>query len=85
MLSYFKSGLNEMLYHSALEPWSYFLSGEQGQTPDPHYDPLEFWVCEADKRGLNFHLCLNLIGLGRLLGGIGESAYKPLDNNLKND
>ncbi len=30
------------LYKSELEPWSFFLSGVQGQAPDPSYDPLQF-------------------------------------------
>src|SRR5690606_19973182 len=41
----------DALYDSKLEPWSYFLTGEIGKRPDPYYDPLEFWVEEAHKRG----------------------------------
>ena len=42
----------DALYLSDIEPWSYYLSGVQGQAPDPYYDPLEFWVIEAHKRGI---------------------------------
>ena len=49
----------DALYQSKLEPWSYFLTGEQGIPPDPYYDPLSFWIEEAHKRGLELHAWLN--------------------------
>ncbi|MCF6237359.1 MAG: family 10 glycosylhydrolase, partial [Candidatus Marinimicrobia bacterium] len=49
----------DALYESDLEPWSYFLTGEQGSPPDPYYDPLTFWVAEAHKRGLELHTWFN--------------------------
>ncbi len=49
----------DALYKSKFEPWSYFLTGEQGLPPDPYYDPLSFWIEEAHKRGLELHAWLN--------------------------
>ena len=49
----------DALYKSSYEPWSYFLTGETGRAPQPYYDPLEFWVEEAHKRGLELHVWLN--------------------------
>ena len=49
----------DALYRSDLEPWSYYLTGEQGKAPDPYYDPLEFWVKEAHDRGLELHVWFN--------------------------
>jgi uncharacterized lipoprotein YddW (UPF0748 family) len=49
----------DALYKTALEPWSYYLTGAQGQAPDPYYDPLEFWVEEAHKRGIELHAWFN--------------------------
>jgi len=49
----------DALYKSDLEPWSAFLTGKQGQAPDPYYDPLEFWVAESHKRGIEFHTWFN--------------------------
>jgi len=49
----------DALYNSVYEPWSYFLTGEIGRRPEPYYDPLEFWVEEAHKRGLELHVWLN--------------------------
>ncbi len=49
----------DALYSSELEPWSYYLTGEMGTAPDPYYDPLEFWVEESHKRGLELHTWFN--------------------------
>lgn len=49
----------DALYNSTLEPWSIFLNGETGKAPHPYYDPLEFWVEEAHKRGMELHVWLN--------------------------
>ncbi len=49
----------DALYESALEPWSYYLTGKQGEAPSPYYDPLEFWIEEAHKRGLELHVWMN--------------------------
>jgi uncharacterized lipoprotein YddW (UPF0748 family) len=47
-------------YAKSLEPWSEWLTGEQGKAPSPYYDPLEFMIDESHKRGLEFHAWLNL-------------------------
>ncbi len=49
----------DALYNSSLEPWSYYLTGEQGKPPAPYYDPLEFWIKEAHDRGMELHVWLN--------------------------
>jgi uncharacterized lipoprotein YddW (UPF0748 family) len=49
----------DALYPSALEPWSYYLTGVQGQAPEPFYDPLAFWIEEAHNRGLELHVWFN--------------------------
>ncbi len=49
----------DALYKSDIEPWSYYLTGEEGKAPDPYYDPLEFWITEAHKRGIELHAWLN--------------------------
>ncbi|MDQ6757382.1 MAG: family 10 glycosylhydrolase [Bacteroidota bacterium] len=49
----------DALYKSSIEPWSYYLTGEQGKAPEPFYDPLEFWVEAAHDRGLELHVWLN--------------------------
>jgi len=49
----------DALYESTYEPWSYWLTKEQGTAPDPFYDPLEFAVAEAHKRGMELHAWFN--------------------------
>jgi uncharacterized lipoprotein YddW (UPF0748 family) len=47
----------DALYRSALEPWSEYLTGEQGR--DPGYDPLAEWVAGAHRHGLELHAWFN--------------------------
>lgn len=49
----------DALYASQLEPWSEFLTGRQGQSPTPAWDPLEFVIRESHKRSLEVHAWLN--------------------------
>jgi uncharacterized lipoprotein YddW (UPF0748 family) len=49
----------DALYESEIEPWSYYLTGKQGKAPEPHYDPLHFWIEAAHDRGLELHAWLN--------------------------
>ena len=49
----------DALYASELEPWSEWLTGQQGVAPDPFYDPLQFTIDECRKRGLDIHVWLN--------------------------
>lgn len=50
----------DALYRSTLEPWSEYLTGEQGKAPDdPSYDPLAFAVAEAHRRGMELHAWFN--------------------------
>lgn len=47
----------DAFYPSKFGPWSEYLTGIQGK--DPGYDPLEFMIEEAHKRGLEFHAWFN--------------------------
>ncbi len=50
----------DAIYPSTLEPWTEFLSGEQGKAPgDAAWDPLAFWVQQAHQRGLELHAWIN--------------------------
>lgn len=61
----------DAFYPSPYEPWSEWLTGKQGQAPDPWYDPLQFAIDESRKRGLNIHVWLN--------------PYRLLQNTAKAD
>ncbi len=49
----------DALYKSDLEPWSRFLTGQQGKAPAPYWDPLEWMVNECHKRGMELHAWIN--------------------------
>jgi uncharacterized lipoprotein YddW (UPF0748 family) len=49
----------DALYPSPYEPWSHWLTGKQGEKPNPYYDPLQFIIDEAHKRCMEVHLWLN--------------------------
>ena len=49
----------DAMYDSDLEPWSEFLTGQQGKAPEGGFDPLK-WACdEAHKRGIELHAWFN--------------------------
>ena len=58
----------DALYFSSLEPWSAYLTGRQGQAPDPWYDPLAFAVDAAHARGLELHAWFNPYRAGHPAG-----------------
>ena len=49
----------DAFYAKSGEPWSKWLTGKQGQAPNPAYDPLEFAITEAHKRGMELHAWFN--------------------------
>lgn len=49
----------DALYHSDIEPWSRYLTGQQGRAPQPYWDPLEWMVAECHKRGMELHAWIN--------------------------
>lgn len=50
----------DAFYKSSLEPWSRFMTGEQGKAPDDsNFDPLEFLADECHSRGMELHAWLN--------------------------
>jgi uncharacterized lipoprotein YddW (UPF0748 family) len=63
----------DALYASELEPWSEFLSGEQGCTPRASFDPLPFMIEEAHRRCMEFHAWFNPYRAGKRQGATGLS------------
>lgn len=64
-----KNGINAILlqvrpaadafYAKSRELWSRYLTGTQGKSPYPYYDPLEFAIKEAHQRGIELHAWFN--------------------------
>jgi len=74
----------DALYKSKYEPWSYFLTGQIGKNPYPDYDPLEFWIEESHKRGIELHVWLNPFRAHHTNGGsvTSESMVKKSPENV---
>ena len=49
----------DALYASKIEPWSRFLTGQQGVAPSPYWDPLQWMITECHKRGMELHAWIN--------------------------
>ncbi len=68
--SHKKTGINALFvqvrtaadafYAIGNEPWSEWLTGEQGKPPYPIYDPLPFMIQTAHDKEMEFHAWLNL-------------------------
>jgi uncharacterized lipoprotein YddW (UPF0748 family) len=65
----------DAFYPSPYEPWSEWLTGKQGTPPSPYYDPLQFMITEAHKRGMEFHAWCNPY---RAVFSVGHSSISPL-------
>ena len=64
----------DALYQSSIEPWSYYVSGQQGVAPNPFYDPLQFAVEETHKRGMELHAWFNPY---RAVRSVGSYTLSP--------
>ena len=65
----------DAFYKSNYEPWSHWLTGEQGKAPKPLYDPLQFAINESHKRGMELHAWFNPYRAVR------DTALYSLDEN----
>ncbi len=64
----------DALYQSPYEPWSIWLTGTQGNAPNPIWDPLEFAVTEAHQRGMELHAWFNPYRAERSAGSYSTSV-----------
>lgn len=64
----------DAFYPSPFEPWSQWLTGVQGQPPFPYYDPLQFTIDEAHKRGFEYHAWVNPY---RANFAVGKASIAP--------
>lgn len=49
----------DAFYLSPHEPWSWYLTGQQGKAPADGFDPLRFAIEESHKRGIELHAWCN--------------------------
>jgi uncharacterized lipoprotein YddW (UPF0748 family) len=64
----------DALYPSELEPWSEYVSGQQGRAPEPAWDPLRALLDAAHARGIAVHAWINPF---RARAGAAESKADP--------
>ena len=67
----------DAFYKSTYDPWSFYLTGEQGTAPTPFYDPLQFMIEETHKRAMELHAWINPF---RAVKGIGD--FKISDKHI---
>ncbi len=67
----------DALFPSPYEPWSFWLSNKQGVAPDPLWDPLEFAITEAHRRGLELHAWMNPYRASR-----DTASYRWADSHI---
>lgn len=67
----------DSLYKSEIFPWSKYLTGTNGLAPVNDFDPLEFWVEEAHKRGIELHAWINPYRITKN----GDSEYFALSES----
>lgn len=51
--------VGDAFYPSNFSPWSRFLTGKEGQEPQPYYDTLLWMIDQAHQRGFEFHAWMN--------------------------
>ena len=49
----------DALYQSSIEPWSRFLTGQQGKAPNPYWDPLQWMIDQCHARSMELHAWIN--------------------------
>ncbi|RYY83974.1 MAG: hypothetical protein EOO15_20345 [Chitinophagaceae bacterium] len=64
----------DAFYPSPYEPWSQWLTGQQGRAPLPLWDPVAFGIEETHKRGMEYHAWLNPY---RATFNIAKSSITP--------
>ncbi|KAL8591503.1 hypothetical protein ACOMHN_000518 [Nucella lapillus] len=73
----------DALYASSYDPWSTYLTGQQGRAPNPYWDPLATAVSEAHQRGMELHAWFNPYSVGLASNHIAKQlpqyayAYGP--------
>lgn len=65
----------DAFYASNYEPWSAWITGKQGQAPQPFYDPLAFIIEECHARNMELHAWFNPY----------RARYSIYKNNLTED
>ena len=70
----------DAFYPSSINPWSRWLTGEEGKALDGGFDPLEFMIAEAHKRGLKLYAWMNPYRVGQVSTSAASTYLKTLSS-----
>lgn len=70
----------DALYPSAINPWSRWLTGEEGKPHDGGFDPMAFMIAESHRRGLKFYAWMNPYRVGQVDTAAASTYLKTLSS-----
>ena len=70
----------DAFYKSSINPWSRWLTGEEGKALDGGFDPLEFMIAESHSRGLKFYAWMNPYRVGQVDTSAAPTYLKTLSS-----
>jgi len=68
----------DAFYKSSINPWSRWLTGEEGKALDGGFDPLTFMIAESHRRGLKFYAWMNPYRVGQVDVSAASTYLKTL-------
>ena len=70
----------DAIYKSSINPWSRWLTGEEGKALDGGFDPLEFMIAEAHRRGLKLYAWMNPYRVGQVSTSAASTYLRTLSS-----
>jgi len=70
----------DAIYQSSINPWSRWLTGEEGKALDGGFDPLAFMIAESHRRGLKFYAWMNPYRVGQTDVSAAPTYLSTLSN-----
>ena len=68
----------DAFYKSSINPWSRWLTGEEGRALDGGFDPMAFMIAESHRQGLKFYAWLNPYRVGQVDTAAASAYLKSL-------
>ena len=70
----------DAIYRSSINPWSRWLTGEEGKALDGGFDPMQFMIAESHRRGLKFYAWMNPYRVGQTDVSAAPTYLRTLSN-----
>ena len=68
----------DAFYPSSINPWSRWLTGEEGKPYDGGFDPVAFMIAESHRRGLRFYAWMNPYRVGQVNTSAASTYLRTL-------